>query len=151
MFETLPDLPVAVNRRRTSSAIYTAMDQAAWPDNVPPLTEAAAIKAAKKLYRHFCFEQPYQDMHGMSRAAYFRSQRRTPPPITIKVKVTSGRRYNDLRHGTIYVNPPRGWHALVHELSHDFHRKLRPRDPGHGDNHRALERAMIEYVVTKLL
>jgi hypothetical protein len=138
--ESVPTTGAAVKPgRRTSTAIYRAMDRNAWSAvaTIPPLSEAEAIKAARLLYRQFLWRVQFE-------------RRGRPVPRgggKVEVKVTSGHRYNDMRRGVIYVNPPRGWDALVHELSHDFHRRLRPRDPGHGDNHRALEREMIEHVV----
>lgn len=99
-----------------------------WPEGaLPPLTGPEAISAAKRLYR-FIMKKRW----------------------TGQMKLTSGRRSSWVRwwRGTIIVNPQRGWHDLVHELSHDFHRRLHPGDQPHGMHHAWIERTMIEYVVS---
>lgn len=66
-----------------------------------------------------------------------------------RIKLTSGRRYTDVRCGTLYVNPNYrngGWHELVHLLSH--HCAWRLYREGHGPRHAFIEREMINKVVT---
>ncbi len=109
---------------------------AAWPEHVPVLTADEAVKAARKLYRFVT--------------------RRT---WTGEVKLTSGARYSDIRHGVMYVNPTghtgsdarhHGWKALVHDLSHDlFHRIYEYDVKGHGGEHARLELRMIKEVVKR--
>jgi hypothetical protein len=91
---------------------------ACWPDEVPALTAPEAISAARKLYRHV-------------RGRKFGGE----------ILVSSGNRYNDIRSGNIYVNPERGWKALVHELSHSI--LYLP----HGGEHARLEMRMIKHVI----
>jgi hypothetical protein len=102
----------------------------AWPDAVPALTAAEATSAAKRLYRL-----------GMGRA--FRG----------KTRLTSGRRYNYVRRGVLFVNPKGhhfgGWRDLVHDLSHYCHRRKHPGHKPHDGRgtHAFIERTMIEHVV----
>lgn len=98
---------------------------AEWPKDLPPLTPQEAISAAKRLYRL-----------GMKRA--------WDKPI----KLTSGNRYTWARHGVLYVNPEKGWHALVHDMSHLVHRRLHPTLSGHDWRHAHLEREMVTYVIS---
>lgn len=90
-----------------------------------PLTADEATRAARKLYRFI--------------------KRRT---WTGPVKVTSGRRFSDIRDGTIFVNPDgyrpyRGWIGLVHDLSHDL--LYAP----HGKDHARVELKMAKVVVKR--
>jgi len=133
--------------RRTSTRLYTQMDREAWPDKVPPLTEAEAKTAARLLFRRFHTERFYQERHGMSRAAYYRKIGKTPPPYKLKVSMNGRRRHAWVGWNRIELSPGQGWHGMVHSLSHRIHSQLRPNDAGHGDNHRRLERDMIEHVV----
>lgn len=104
----------------------------AWPAdtndgrNLKP-TPQEALAAAKRLYR-FAFKRP------------FRGQ----------MKLTSGRRYTQIRSGVFYVNPDwrgGGWHELVHLFSHYASSRLYPHARGHGSLHSTLERDLIEHVV----
>jgi len=99
---------------------------AAWPNDLPPLSGGEAIRAACKLYRFATGRTWYGE-----------------------VRETGGRRYTDIRRGVIYVNPagndPRnpGWRGLVHELSHSV--LYAP----HGGEHARLELRMIKEVLKR--
>lgn len=99
---------------------------AAWPANVPALTADEAIRAARKLYRF-----------GMRRT------------WTGDVVVTSGNRYTWIRGGVLYVNPERGWHGLVHLMSHYCHDRTHPETHGHNAAHARAELRMIKEVVRR--
>jgi hypothetical protein len=83
-----------------------------------PITEEEARVAGAKLYR-FVFG------------------RVSVPPV----RIVTGNRYSYRWRGELRVNPTRGWQALVHELSHDFHRSL-SRDKPHSRSHARLELKM---------
>ncbi len=111
-----------------------------WPTEMPVLTGAEALAAAKRLYR-------------------FAMKRKWPG----RWKLTSGRRYTWPRGRTFYVNPSRGatpgqvqggmagWRDLVHMLSHYCHRQLYPKHKPHGGEgtHHHLEREMVAYVIER--
>lgn len=98
----------------------------AWPcasNDLPKLDDAEAILAVKKLVR------------------FAKVKRR----IT-KFKIVTGNRHTWPRYGVWNVNAGRGWHALVHSVSHYCHRKLFPQHNPHHTTHAFLERSMIEHV-----
>lgn len=99
---------------------------AVWPSEVPKLEAKEAKTAALRLYRAHLGKK-----------------------FTGKVKITSGNRYTWVRYGVLYVNPDRGWKALVHELSHLIHRRRNPGNRPHASTHTSLEREMIRYVLEK--
>jgi len=113
---------------------------ASWPQGIPPLTAEEGVRAAKRLYRF-----------GMRRT--WRGD----------VIVTSGNRNTWIRyrrvarpdgtHGwrlTLYVNPEKGWHELVHALSHYCHDHTAPaEDQGHTAAHARAEMRMIKEVVRR--
>lgn len=108
---------------------------ASWPDTVPRLTAEEAVRAAKRLYRF-----------GMKRT------------WTGPVRVTSGRRHTWVRWdrtGTtaqrvLFVNPEKGWHDLVHALSHYCHdRTASVEDQGHTAAHARCEMRMIKEVIRR--
>lgn len=68
---------------------------AAWPSNVPPMTDRIAITAAKRLFR-------WATGHRLKRA----------------VVVTSGNRSTWGYGNELRVNPSAGWRTFVHHLSH---------------------------------
>lgn len=96
---------------------------ATWPAEVPPLTGQEAISAARRLYRK-----------AMGRAL----------PAG-KWTIASGNRRNKLWKRR--VNPERGWHDLVHHVSHYCAQRLYPNAPPHGPGHSMLERDLIAHVV----
>ncbi len=105
---------------------------ASWPQGqLPPLTAAEAITAAKRLYR-FVKREPWRG----------------------PVRVTSGNRGSGFgwephpqkpgySRRVLVVNPEQTWRAFVHYLSHDFHRGA------HGREHAIVERRMIKEVVRR--
>lgn len=105
---------------RLSRRAWYERVNAAWPAEPPPkLTDVEAVRATKRLYR-------------------FVRGRNNPYPI----RLTSGNRRTWLRHGALVVNPEKGWHALIHYLSHLW-------GGGHGSEHARLERRMIKEVVRR--
>jgi hypothetical protein len=85
---------------------------------LPALTAEEAIRAARKLYRFiYGHKFPYS------------------------IRVTSGNRYTRMRA----VNPDRGWHGLVHSLSHNFDPNRKP----HSGGHARLEIRMIKEVIKR--
>lgn len=97
---------------------------AAWPETIPKLTADEAVRAARKLYRFVT--------------------RRT---FNGEVRVTSGRRYTKVYGNLIIVNPGRGWHALVHSMSHWL--EAYAGTHGHNAKHARLEIRMIKEVVRR--
>lgn len=100
----------------------------AWPKgDLPKPSAQEAISAVKRLYRL-----------GMGKA--YRG----------KFKATSGNRHTWPRSGVYAVNPDfrgRGWHSLVHAVSHLVHARRNPEFPPHDFRHAQIEKSMIEYVV----
>lgn len=90
---------------------------AAWPAQVPALTGEEAVRAFRRLYRY----------------AYHR-------PPALPVQLTSGNRRTGRSGGAWHLNPERGWHDLVHVLSHYA-------CPGaHGGAHARMELRLIKQV-----
>jgi hypothetical protein len=99
----------------------------AWPakqNELPKLTEDEAIAAVKRLLRFA--------------KVTFRGS----------FRIGTGRRYTWPRAGVYTVNAERGWHSLVHDVSHWCHRRLRPGKRPHDFRHAMLEREMIQHVVS---
>lgn len=94
-----------------------------WPKQLPALTAAEAERAGLRLYKAIIGK-----------------------PYTGRVVITSGRNHTYLWNG-MRLNPGRGWSALVHGLSHSFHRRLHPGTRPHAIEHGRLERRMIQYVL----
>jgi hypothetical protein len=100
---------------------------ALWPEGgLPPLTDQEAISAAKRLYRL-----------GMGQA--FKGE----------FRITTGNRNTWIRNRVFVVNPSKGWHNLVHSISHLSHYRKHPGKSGHHWTHAEYERKMIEAVVSK--
>jgi hypothetical protein len=99
---------------------------ATWPAILPALTAQEAVSAAKRLYRL-----------GMGKA--FKGP----------FRITSGRRYTWIRHGTFVVNPERGWHHLVHDVSHVVQYFSNPSHRPHAWSHSDIEKRMAEMVITR--
>lgn len=114
----------------TTIAQWYERVNAAWPDQVPPLTDAEAVRAARRLYR-------------------FAMKRPCPYPV----EVTSGNRYTYARSGVLYVNPQgrrrAGWRDFVHELSHYMHRRLYPGERPHSRTHARLEMKLAKEVIRR--
>lgn len=104
-------------------------DAEGWPTEMPALTDAEAIRAARRLWR-FSVGSTFDGV----------------------VKVTSGNRYNrigwegNLR--CIYVNPARGWKNFVHELSHSFDYVVNG-ESTHGKHHARFEAKLVREVIKR--
>lgn len=105
--------------RVTRAEWYRRVNEA-WPAPVPALTAEEAVRAFRRLYRF-----------GRGRT------------LRAAVGVTSGRRYTGRSGGQYWVNPARGWHHLVHVLSH----LCEP--SGHNAAHARMELRMIKEVVRR--
>jgi hypothetical protein len=92
----------------------------AWPETVPPLTGPEALSAIKVLWR-VGSGRPFKDFR--------------------KLKLTSGNRRNHFYRSGWIINPDRGWHGLVHSISHRI-------EGSHGTRHAGLEKTLIEYVIS---
>lgn len=145
--DTLQSAPTRVNAARYHTIDVHRAQAEAWPAAIPKLTQLEAIKAAQLLYDRFYSERFYREKYGMSRLAYFRKLGRKPPSKVMKTRTSSGNRINWVVRGVLVVNADKGWREFVHEYSHCFHRKLRPQDRPHSDNHVHLEKEMVDYVV----
>jgi hypothetical protein len=91
-----------------------------------PLDPREAVAAARKLFR---IERGYR---FIGRVAVVRGKNRRT------------RMFARL----LTIAPDAGWRALVHDLSHDFHRVLYPHAKPHASTHTVLERRMAEHVVS---
>jgi hypothetical protein len=134
--------------RRKVRSLYRSIDvhrseAEAWPAVIPPLTEAEAKTAGKRLYRAF-MRKPWKGdviVSSGNRASRIRW-------ATISPTSEIAKRRRTCRVHALVVNPGAGWKELVHDLSHTFHWRLRPKDRPHSDNHLALEKDMVAYVVS---
>lgn len=103
-----------------------------WPKEVPPLTGEEATRAVRKLWRKF-----------------------RKVKCMLPIVVTSGNRYTWVYNGQVRVNAEAGWKALVHNLSHYFHRRRQTgveedaRVGPHHKTHARLELRMIREVVKR--
>ncbi len=95
---------------------------AAWPDEVPPLTDWEAVRAASRLHR---WARGYA--------------------CPWEIRATSGNRRTWMRGGVISVNPDQGWKRFIHDLSHLFDQE----PEGHSKHHARLERRMIREVIKR--
>lgn len=92
---------------------WYARVNAAWPEELPTLTEDEATRAAKKLWRWALGTDP------------------------IPIEITSGNRYTWTHQGKLRVNASAGWNRFIHDLSHLFWRKangydaVKPHEKGH--------------------
>lgn len=111
-----------------STKEWYARANAAWPKPSPQLTEASAINAARRLWKW-----------GMGEK------------LRYPIEITSGNRYTWIRSGKLCVNPEKGWHDLIHDLSHLIWRRanvgeeIRPHEKGHAK----LELRMVKEVVKR--
>jgi hypothetical protein len=99
---------------------------ALWPLPLPALTEQEAISAAKRLYRIGA---------GKAYKGTFR--------------IGTGNRHTWARRGVFTINASKGWHDLVHSISHLTHYHAHPDKPGHAATHPEYERKLIEAVLAK--
>lgn len=101
---------------------WYARVNAAWPAELPELTDWEAVRAASRLYRW--------------------ARGRACP---LEIRATSGNRYTYARGGVLWVNPDKGWRGFIHELSHYV--DLEPE--GHSAHHARLELRMIREVLRR--
>ena len=112
----------------------------------PILSEVDSLYAARKLYRKAM---------GREWCGEF--------------KLTSGNRYTWIRRGVFYVNPDkrergsiqqafgfdndevRGLRAIIHDVSHICHYRLRPNDAAHSKHQAYLERDLTDYAISQNL
>lgn len=99
---------------------------AALPNELPPMTAAEAVRAAKKLWRW-----------GMQDKCWY------------PIRVTSGRRYTWEHGGVLYVNPDRGWDTFCHDMSHLLWRKAngnaaKPHEKGHAKFELSLRKEVVK-------
>jgi hypothetical protein len=102
----------------------------------PILSEVDSLYAARKLYRKAM---------GREWCGEF--------------KLTSGNRYTWIRRGVFYVNPDkrergsivRGVRAIIHDVSHICHYRLRPNDAAHSKHQAYLERDLTDYAISQNL
>lgn len=112
---------VEKEKLRTHERRYNSVN-GKWPEgDLPPLTGPEAIKAARILYRLGL---------GTAEKRVFR--------------LTSGNRYTYPKRGTWFVNPDKGWKALLHDISHYCHQRVNPKQPPHGPGHAYIERLLID-------
>lgn len=105
----------------------------AWPKDLPIPTDKEAINGVKRLYRHVVGK---------------------PLPLKVVV-VRHKRRRTWSRRGRFVVSPeypyPRsGWPAIVHDLSHYVHRRMRGWTKPHDSRQARIEKAMQDYVLERL-
>lgn len=104
-----------------------------WPATMPALTEQEAISAARRLYR-------------------FGMKKKWPYPIAMDRKMR-GRSVSfrvDNSRPVMTINTRKGWHGLVHSMSHRCHERLNGRTKNysaHDFRHAWIEREMIKHVV----
>ena len=112
-------------RRACSVSKMTAYDavNALWPETLPPITRDEARRAAAKLMRHF-------DNNTSGRWV-----RR----CWIATKPTNP---------SLYRGRLRGWHRLVHDVSHRVWQRESPASRRHHRFHAELEQEMVQYVLT---
>lgn len=109
-------------REEARAQAYTLTNRAWGREVLPPCTRTEAERAVNKLWRRFTG----------SRA------RRVIRPIWVSLRETS--------------SDARGWHRLVHDVSHRIYRRDYPNRSAFADHtihHANLEREMIEYVVAQ--
>jgi len=108
-----------VNRNRYNVAVNSV-----WPKELPPMTDNVARRAFRALYHHR-FGKPWRGH---------------------KLRIVRGRRRRTYWNR---LAPDSGWHAFIHDLSHDFHAKQYPKEKPHGPMHGAVERDLIEQVLAR--
>lgn len=112
---------------------YKAVN-ALWPVELPKLDGAEAIKAARMLLRV-----------GLEAAPERVRNRRW------RFRLTSGNRYTAPAGDVFFINPDRygrGWHSLVHSLSHYCHGRVYPGKRGH-EGHAVMEMRLIQEVLDR--
>ena len=100
---------------------------AAWPADVPKLTEEGAQRAARKLFRAIT------------------GSRLLLPVVT----VTGNRKTWPGHRGLLNVNPGKGWRDFIHLLSHWLHRLVNRGEKPHSRAHARLELRMVRIVLAR--
>jgi hypothetical protein len=114
---------------------YTAVE-AALPAALPPITREEALRAYRKLVRHFGSVKDLPvgvaEARGGRPIRTFRERARR---VWIAPKPTTGHH--------------RGWGRLIHDASHTVFERRHPHARAHDGGHATLEREMAQYVVAK--
>lgn len=125
-----PGVEIIKPRERDIDRLYRLVNEA-WGvkrSELPPLSEAEAISATKRLWR-------------------VATGRRCPFK---KFTFSTGNRHSSIWRGRI--NLENGWHGLVHSLSHSVYHQSPEGRRAEGRHHEAghayLERRLVEYVVS---
>jgi hypothetical protein len=99
---------------------------AAWPASVPKLTEEAAHRAARKLFRAI-----------------------TGRKLALPVVTVTGNRNTWPGQRGLNVNPGNGWRDFVHHLSHWLHLIVNRGEKPHSRAHARLELRMVRIVLAR--
>ena len=92
-----------------------------WPETIPSISKEEALRAKRKLLRHFG-EGKFKTVHPRVRRCWIA---KTPPFNTLS----------------------RGWRRLVHDLSHRITDKFRGLGRPHNPYHARIENEMAKYVI----
>lgn len=103
---------------------YRLIDER-WPAGKLPMTDREAKFAARVIYRA---------MFG----------RAFTGDLVVKHR---GRSW--MNHSRIIVNSHQGWRRVIHDWSHQVHRRKHPHEKPHGPSHGMIEVAMIEIVLER--
>jgi len=109
---------------RTKARAYRLLNEI-WPQTIPPMTDRDVKFASRVLYRKVMGKK-----------------------FTGKL-VVKHRGRSWVRPWQIIGNSHQGWHDVIHDWSHDMHRRLYPNEKPHGDHQAYIERTMVEEVVAR--
>ena len=123
------------SKNETEKGLWDRLVNNKFDGKQPILSEVDSLYAARKLYR----KAMGKEWRG-------------------EVKLTSGNRYTWIRRGVFYVNPDkregvnvRGLRAIIHDVSHICHWRLRPNDAAHSKHQAYLERDLTDYAISQNL
>ena len=134
------------SKNETEKGLWDRLVNNKFDGKQPILSEVDSLYAARKLYRKAM---------GREWCGEF--------------KLTSGNRYTWIRRGVFYVNPDkrergsiqqafgfdndevRGVRAIIHDVSHICHYRLRPNDAAHSKHQAYLERDLTDYAISQNL
>lgn len=136
----------ATDKEKSLLAQRYEVVNAAWPaSTLPSLTAAEARTAALRLYRFgFALYDQKRSFRGEvritsgNRSTWVRGKRAS--------QMTESRFIPARTTAVFMVNPAKGWHDLVHDISHFIHSRC-TNESAHRDGHAFVERKMIEHVV----
>lgn len=111
-----------------------ALTNGQWPDSIPSITIDEALKAARRLVRHFG--------KATTRGPGLRRVDMAAPTTIRPVWACSGRAGSTDQLA-------RGWRRLVHDIAHRVHRYRYPKRRPHDPLHERLEAEMTAYVLAK--